>query len=163
MCSGVSDLLCPMSWCPPGSSVHGVSQARTLAGAVISSSRGSSRPGIEPASLSSPVLAGRFFTTVLPEKHNTKKCIVHFHSCILLATFLPLQILLKREKSASEAFPGLGSASPRKHLQETQNQWDFYSVDNTSQFWVWFKTHYIIPPGLLQLWVSSIFYCQLFP
>ena len=71
-------------------------------------------------------IGSRFFRTVLPEKHNTKKCIVHFHSCILLATSLPLQILLKTEKSASEALPGRGSASPRKHLQETQNQWDFF-------------------------------------
>ena len=45
---------------PPGSSVHGISQARMLDWVTISFSRGSSYPGIEPAS---PALAGRFFTT----------------------------------------------------------------------------------------------------
>ena len=50
----------------PDSSVHGVLQARTL-GVASPSSRGSSRPtGIEPTSLLSPALAGRFFTTELP-------------------------------------------------------------------------------------------------
>ena len=45
---------------PPGSSVRGISQARILEWAVISFSRGSSRPGIEPMS---PALAGEFFIT----------------------------------------------------------------------------------------------------
>ena len=30
-------------------------------------------PGIEPKSLASPALAGRFFTTVPPGKHNIKR------------------------------------------------------------------------------------------
>ena len=34
----------PMDCCPPGSSVHGISQARILEWAAISYSRGSSRP-----------------------------------------------------------------------------------------------------------------------
>ena len=34
----------PMDWSPPGSSVHGISQARILKWVAISSSRGSSRP-----------------------------------------------------------------------------------------------------------------------
>ena len=50
----------PMDCGPPGFSVHVISQARVLARVVISSSKGSSDPGIEPAS---PVLAGGFFTT----------------------------------------------------------------------------------------------------
>jgi len=45
---------------PLGSSVRGISQARILDWVAISFSRGSSQPGIEPASLA---LAGRFFTT----------------------------------------------------------------------------------------------------
>ena len=57
-----------MDCSPPGSSVRGIFQARTLEWVVISSSRGSSDPGIELESLVSPALAGRFFTTVLPEK-----------------------------------------------------------------------------------------------
>ena len=41
----------------PGSLVHGTSQARLLKWTTISSSRGSSQPGIEPGP---PALAGRF-------------------------------------------------------------------------------------------------------
>ena len=52
----------------PGSSVHGISQARILEWVAISFSRGSFRPGIEPSPLSSLVLADRFFTTAPPGK-----------------------------------------------------------------------------------------------
>ena len=45
---------------PPGSSVHGLLQAKILEWVAISSSMESSPPGIEPASLLSPVLAGGF-------------------------------------------------------------------------------------------------------
>ena len=48
---------------PPGSSVHGILQARILEWVAIPSSRGSSNPGIEPTSLTSPTFADRFFTT----------------------------------------------------------------------------------------------------
>ena len=62
--------LCPTLWdpmdCrPPGSSVHGISQARILEWVAISSSRGSSRPR-DQTHVS--CLAGRFFTTELPGK-----------------------------------------------------------------------------------------------
>ena len=49
----------PMDCSPPGSSVHGISQARILGWVVISFSRGSSRP----ASLA---LADRFLTAEPP-------------------------------------------------------------------------------------------------
>ena len=45
----------------PGSSVHGISQARILQWVAISSYMGSSQPRIEPMS---PALVGVFFTTV---------------------------------------------------------------------------------------------------
>ena len=48
-------------------SLHGILQARVLGWVAISSSRGSSRPGIELESPASPPLAGRFFTTEPPE------------------------------------------------------------------------------------------------
>ena len=57
-CPTLSDA---MDYSPPGSSVHGILQARTLQWVAISFSRGSSHPGIEPVSLMSP--ADRFFTT----------------------------------------------------------------------------------------------------
>ena len=50
----------PMDHSPPGSSVHGISQAKILEWVAISFSRGSFWPRIEPAS---PALAGRFFTS----------------------------------------------------------------------------------------------------
>ena len=61
--------LCDCMDCrPPGSSVHGILQARVLEWVAIPSSRESSQPSIKPASLASPALAGEFFTTVPPEK-----------------------------------------------------------------------------------------------
>ena len=47
----------------PGSSVHGILQARTLEWVAMSSSRDLPNSGIEPTSLMSPALAGEFFTT----------------------------------------------------------------------------------------------------
>ena len=51
-----------MDCSPPGSSVRGVLQARILEWVAISYSGNLSDPGIEPLSLMSPALAGRFFT-----------------------------------------------------------------------------------------------------
>ena len=48
----------PVDSSPPGSSLHGIFQAKILEWVAISSSRGSPDPGIEPASLMSPELAG---------------------------------------------------------------------------------------------------------
>ena len=53
----------PVDSSQPGSSVHGISQARILEWVVISSSRDLPNPGIRPASLESPALGGGFFTT----------------------------------------------------------------------------------------------------
>ena len=51
----------PVDCTPPGSSVHGILQARILEWVVMPSLRGD--PRIEPMSLMSPALAGGFFTT----------------------------------------------------------------------------------------------------
>ena len=53
----------PMDCSPQGSTVLEILQARILKWVAISFSMGSSWPGIEPASLKSPTLAGGFFTT----------------------------------------------------------------------------------------------------
>ena len=50
----------PMDYSPPGSSVHGILQARILEWVAMLSSRGSSWPGIRLVSLVSPASAGRF-------------------------------------------------------------------------------------------------------
>ena len=69
MCVCSVSQLCPtlcdyMDCSPPGSSVHGISQARILEWVAISSTPGDlPDPGIEPASLTSPAWTGRLFTT----------------------------------------------------------------------------------------------------
>ena len=57
MCSVAQSCLTlydPVDCSPPGSSVHGILQARILEWVAVSSSRGSSRPGIEPHLLHLP-------------------------------------------------------------------------------------------------------------
>ena len=53
----------PVDCSPPGSSVHGILQARILGWVAMPSSRDLRNPGIEPESLKSPALADGFFTT----------------------------------------------------------------------------------------------------
>ena len=53
----------PWTVAPPGSSVREIFQAEILEWVAIFYSRDLPNPGIEPRSLVSPALAGRFFTT----------------------------------------------------------------------------------------------------
>ena len=53
----------PMHYSLPGSSVHGILQARILEWVAVPFSGDLPDPGIKPVSLKSPALAGRFFTT----------------------------------------------------------------------------------------------------
>ena len=56
--------LCNLMDCrPPASSVHGVFQVRILEWVAVSFSRDLPNPETEPASVESPALVGRFFTT----------------------------------------------------------------------------------------------------
>ena len=59
----MSSSLQPHDCSLPGSSVYGIFQARILEWIASSFSRGSSQPRIKPASLVSPALAGRFFSS----------------------------------------------------------------------------------------------------
>ena len=52
-----------MGCSPPGSSVHGILQARILEWVAMLPPGDRSLPGIEPAFLMPPALAGRFLTT----------------------------------------------------------------------------------------------------
>ena len=69
MCKSAKSLqLCPALCDPmdhslPGSSVHGIFQARILEGLPCPPPGDLSNPGIKPISLESPALAGEFFTT----------------------------------------------------------------------------------------------------
>ena len=53
----------PTDCSPPGSSVHGILQARILEGVAMPPPGDLPDPGIKPAFLKSPALADRFFTT----------------------------------------------------------------------------------------------------
>ena len=57
-----------MGYSPPGSSVHGIPRQGYWSGLPFPTSGDLPNPGIEPASLVSPALAGRFFTTAPPRK-----------------------------------------------------------------------------------------------
>ena len=54
----------PLNCSLPGSSVHGILQGSILEWVAMPSSRDLPDPGIEPATLTLPALAVRFFTTV---------------------------------------------------------------------------------------------------
>ena len=56
-------LCTPMDCSPPGSSLHGISQARVMECVAIASSRGSSQPRDQTCISMFPALAGKFFTT----------------------------------------------------------------------------------------------------
>ena len=57
-----------MDYSPPGSSVHGISQARILEWVAISFYRGFSQPRDPTVSPASSALAGEFSTTEPPGK-----------------------------------------------------------------------------------------------
>ena len=62
-----------MDCSPPGSSVHGIFQARTLKPVAISFFRNLPDPGIKPTSPASPALVDGFFTIEPPGKCKTIK------------------------------------------------------------------------------------------
>ena len=97
-------ILCdPMDCSPPGSSIQGILQARILEWVAVPFSRDFPDPGIKPASLKSPALAGRFFTTSTTGKPtsgvgstNSKRLYSRFNNRGrgLLETISPLLFLL---------------------------------------------------------------------
>ena len=58
----------PLDCSLPGSTIHGIFQARVLEWVAISFSRDLPDPEIKPRSLASPAFAGGFFTTEPPGK-----------------------------------------------------------------------------------------------
>ena len=81
---------------PPGSSVHEILQARILKWIAFPFSRWSSYPGIKPASLTSPALAGGFYTT-----SATWKLTYHVYTPSLMDIWVTssLRILVKKSLS----------------------------------------------------------------
>ena len=77
----------PMDCSPPGSSVHGIFQQEYWGGLPCPPPGDLPDPGIEPTSLTSSALAGRFFTTsasweALP--HHTAAAAESLQSCLTL-------------------------------------------------------------------------------
>ena len=78
----------PMDCSPPGSSVHGILQARILEWVAMPPPGGLPNPGIEPVSLTSPASAGGFFTpsTTWEALHHNDD--IKFHiSCSIYVYF----------------------------------------------------------------------------
>ena len=70
----------PMDWIPPGSSVHGIFQARILESVAISLSPGDlPNPGVKSTYPVSPALVGGFSiaTAIFSEKNNVMKSQTH--------------------------------------------------------------------------------------
>ena len=76
----------------PGSSVHGIFQARILEWVVLPSSGDLPDPGIEHEFPPSPALAGRFFTVEPPEKPQQVVKPLHFK----VVHFMPVATSYKR-------------------------------------------------------------------
>ena len=76
-----------MDCSPPGSSVHGISQARILDWFAIPSPGDLPDPGVEPMSLVSPVLASRFLTVLAIRKGRKVKGCPSLHSFIYFILF----------------------------------------------------------------------------
>ena len=100
----------PMGSSLPGSSIHGILQARIMEWAAMPSSRGSPHPEIEPRY---PTLAGGFFTTAPPGKP-----LVIVIAIVLLRHCM---FIVNRCFSSDQAmlpFPGMHSSLP------PSSQWD---------------------------------------
>ena len=100
-------------WCPnlydpmgcslPGSSVHEISQAGILEWVAMPSSKDLPDPGIKPASLLSPALAGGFFTTSTTwGVHEISKLCF---SAVLISEHIRVRLLqaIKRENNNQQA------------------------------------------------------------
>ena len=74
--------LCDLMNCsPPGSSVHGILQAKMLLWVAMPSSRRSSQPRNGPTSLMTLALAGRFFTTNWETRRQAPDYNFNHHVC----------------------------------------------------------------------------------
>ena len=78
----------PMDWSPPGSSVHGIFQARILKWLSLPTPGDLPNPGIEPTSLASPALAGGFFATSTTWE-APKSTVLHLKKCCDKAQVYP--------------------------------------------------------------------------
>ena len=113
----------PVNCSPPGSSVHGMLQARILEWVAMPSSRGSSWPRDQTLSLMSPVLAGGFFTTSTTwEAHERES-----HS-VMSPTDYTVHGVLQARILGWAAFPfSRGSSQPRDRTQVSRIACGFFT------------------------------------
>ena len=130
-----------VDYSPPGSSVHGILQARTLDWVAFPFSRDLPDPGIEPRS---PALAGRFFTiwaTGEARGHDQKQRVEGFrHKDYLHRNSLdfprgPVVKTLPSSARGEGSIPGWGAKIPRASRPENQNiKWRQYCTEFNNDF-----------------------------
>ena len=110
----VSDCLWPCGlYSPPGSSVHGILQARILEWVAISFSRGSSQPRDQTCV---SCIAGRFFTAELPGKPLEMFSLVQFSRSVVSNSLWPHEL--------QHARPPCPSPTPRVYPNScSSSQW----------------------------------------
>ena len=92
----------PMDCSLPGSSIHGISQARILSGLTFPSPGNLPNPRIKPMS---PVLADSFFTTESPGKSMCKYIAMPFVLLLLLSRFSHVRLCATPQMAAHQAPP----------------------------------------------------------
>ena len=131
-----------MDCSPPGSSVHGILQARILE--WVSSMGDLLNSRIELQSLISPALAGGFFTLLAPGKQNDYTCI-----WVLLSWYSQYQDLCFFKNKIHNHW---------KHINETTNLTHFILTE-----WVVLCSAVsCIPDGLVRPECSTFLYLSLF-
>ena len=118
VCLCLVPLCDPMDCSPPGCSVYGILQARTLDWLPFPLSEDLSDQGIEPTFPVSPVSAGRFFTTEPPGT-----CSVSSNECLLSMSPQWFRLGLNEPKATANSSRGFCLATLREYLQLTQKFW----------------------------------------
>ena len=109
----------PMDCSPPGSSVHGILQARMWEWVALLSSGDLLNTGIKPVSLTSPALAGSFFITrAIWEACNNYMAmltifywsLIHLHITLRYASFPDISVIKESTCNAGDhdSIPGSG-------------------------------------------------------
>ena len=115
----------PMNCSPPGSSLHGILQARILEGVAMPFSRGSSRPRDQTwVSCGSCTAAGLFTTEPQGKSHP--------EYMLLLSRFSHVRLCATLEMTAHQALPSLGFSR-----QEHWSGLPFPSPMHESEKWKW--------------------------
>ena len=132
--SGMSDSLWAQGlYSLPGSSFHGISQARIPKWVAISFSRVLPDPGIKPLSPTSPVLAGRFFTAEPPRKPHVYHQTVLITSYTLKAAALKMapkiemvgRVDIPRTEEEAKRLPRfISRINPQSHFLNDLLQWE---------------------------------------